>query len=410
MTYQLKKLKWMQWLAAGLLSLLILPTGLFAGLVVGTGEVVLADGVTLTANLPAPNPEEANEGAFEGGSTGTFEDTQENLSVPESVQRGGGIGFNIPTGASPSPLFGAQPFTQKLLRFEEFGPQPMQDAEDVTPGMSFPSPVDQQSGPDPVALDTFLGLNAQNFYPYPTKESNITDTNPWEQDIESFLGRDLVHPPAEGRPPGQFWSHQRYDEFFPQRYFVTAQAGARENGGVRDAMQTHHYALGEFGQNGLYHNTAGRPGFNGSTAGITIQFHPAMPIQHPNSLWTFDGTFPPKLLKVRYAEAVTMRHYNGLPIDPSANNGFGLHTLTTHEHNGHTPAESDGYTQAFFFPGQFYDYRWPIQLAGYDSINTSASDPKAGAPDGHGGITRIRGDYRETMSTHWFHDHMLDFT
>jgi hypothetical protein len=22
----------------------------------------------------------------------------------------------------------------------------------------------------------------------------------------------------------------------------------------------------------------------------------------------------------------------------------------------------------------------------------------------------IRGDWRETMSTHWFHDHMLDFT
>src|SRR5690606_11857938 len=27
--------------------------------------------------------------------------------------------FDIPTGAPPSPLFGAQPFTQKMLRFEE---------------------------------------------------------------------------------------------------------------------------------------------------------------------------------------------------------------------------------------------------------------------------------------------------
>jgi hypothetical protein len=26
------------------------------------------------------------------------------------------------------------------------------------------------------------------------------------------------------------------------------------------------------------------------------------------------------------------------------------------------------------------------------------------------GRINIRGDWRETMSTHWFHDHMLDFT
>ncbi len=36
--------------------------------------------------------------------------------------------------------------------------------------------------------------------------------------------------------------------------------------------------------------------------------------------------------------------------------------------------------------------------------------PRAGAPDGKGGINQIPGDWRETMSTHWFHDHMLDFT
>lgn len=135
-----------------------------------------------------------------------------------------------------------------------------------------------------------------------------------------------------------------------------------------------------------------------------------MPKQDPTSLWTFDGTLPPKLLKVRYGEPLVMRHYNALPIDVTANRGFGIHTLTTHEHNGHSPAESDGYANAFFFPGQFYDYRWPIALAGHDSINTEATEMRAGAPDGNGGITKIPGDWRETMSTHWFHDHMLDFT
>jgi FtsP/CotA-like multicopper oxidase with cupredoxin domain len=189
----------------------------------------------------------------------------------------------------------------------------------------------------------------------------------------------------------------------------------------------HGYAVGEFGPGGLYHNVAGLPSTDGSTNGINVRFHPDMPVQEHESLWTFDGTLPPKLLMVRYGQPVLMRHYNALPIDPGANRGFGLHTISTHEHNGHSPAESDGFATAFFFPGQFYDYRWPIQLAGYDTINTSATDPRAAFPcapgetlwtnDAHpgpktcqNGTIKIRGDWRETMSTHWFHDHMIDFT
>jgi len=40
--------------------------------------------------------------------------------------------------------------------------------------------------------------------------------NPWKMDIENFLGRDLYSQPAEGRPPGPLWAHQRYDEFYPK--------------------------------------------------------------------------------------------------------------------------------------------------------------------------------------------------
>jgi hypothetical protein len=82
---------------------------------------------------------------------------------------------------------------------------------------------------------------------------------------------------------------------------------------------------------------------------------------------------------------------------------------------------------ASVFPGQYYDYRWPMQLAGYDTINTNAKDPRAAFPCAPGetlwvnddspglktcdhGTIKIRGDWRETMSTHWFHDHMMDFT
>lgn len=352
--------------------------------------------------------EEANQGAFEGGFTESSDDAAVENSISKENQREKGLFFNIPTNGAPSPLFGAEPFTQQFLRFEEFGYQQFNFSQlGYGFGNKLPQPPDAQSIPGNTELDVFLsGL----LFPLPTRESNTAHTNPWESAIEDYLGRDLIHPPAEGRPPGEGWAHQRWDEFHPKKFFKTVQTGARTNGGIRDWKQRHRYVSGEFGPGGLYHNTTGNEGFDGTTHGIEVRFHPNMPIQDPLALWTFDGTFPPKLLMARYGEPLIMRHYNALPIDVSANRGFGLHTISTHEHNGHNPAESDGYTNAFFFPGQFYDYRWPMTLAGTDTINVTASDPKAGMPTDDGGIENIKGDWHETMSTHWFHDHMLDFT
>jgi len=341
----------------------------------------------------------ANEGAFEGGLTGTEVDPELN-GIPEGQL----LGTNIPSGIKPSPMFGARPFSQRMLLFEEFGTQPL--SLPATPGLPLPSVPDAFSCPNGAELDAFL---AQPMWPAPTRECNDALLNPWDLRIDEFLGREC-NSPAEGRPPGEGWSHQRWDEFPPQVCIQSAQTGARTNGGLRDSLQRHQYSKGEFAPGGLYHNTVGAPGFDGTTRGLEVRFHPSMPVQSPLALWTFDGTVPPKLLMARYGEAVLFRHYNALPIDPSANMGFGLHTISTHEHNGHNPAESDGFMNAFSFPGQFYDYRWPMIIAGHDTMNTSALDPRAGAPDGNGGIKRLRGDYRETMSTHWFHDHMLDFT
>ncbi|HXV21483.1 MAG TPA: multicopper oxidase domain-containing protein [Desulfuromonadales bacterium] len=364
----------------------------------------------------------ANEGTLEGPN-GALIDPGANNVVQEALQQPDGD-FNVPTNSRPSPLFGALPFTQQMLRFEEFGTEPL-SATGPVPANSFPAPVSSASGPAPAALESFLAQ--PGIAPFPSEFANTLDENPWKAQVASYLGRELEAPPAEGRPPGRGWAHQRWNEFFPQIFYKTAQAGARVNGGFRDSRQLHRYQAGEFGPGGLYHNTAGVPGTEGTTSGIAIRFHPAMPIQNPDALWTFDGTLPPKLLMVRYGQPVLMRHYNALPIDPSVNRGFGIHTISTHEHNGHNPAESDGYTNAFFFPGQFYDYRWPITLAGYDTINTSATDPRAAFPCSPGetlfvndanpgrktcqdGKIQIRGDWRETMSSHWFHDHMLDFT
>jgi len=235
----------------------------------------------------------------------------------------------------------------------------------------------------------------------------------WSKSVETCypeLAGQMAGSPIEGRPPGEWFAHQRWAEFKPAVYFQTAMAGARVNGGTRDKVQMHGYRRGEFAPGGLYYNTTGLPGFNGTTKGIPIRMHPNFPVQDRNSVWTFDGTLPPKLLMARYGVPILFRHFNALPIDESANNGFGLHTITTHEHNGHNPAESDGFAGAFFYPGQFYDYRWPMQLAGRDTVNTNATDPRAGTPDGRGGTLKIPGDYREVESTHWFHDHMIDHT
>lgn len=261
---------------------------------------------------------------------------------------------NIPTGLPPSPLFGVQPFTQPMLRF------------DVLPR-------------NPVST-----LN-----PFPTAEANQT-----QQLLNTAL--EGVRPgdtgPIEGRPPGPIWAHQGFDLFPPQVAMEVTQEGAKTNTvynpGVPSSL-----------------NSGVNP-----TQSIPLKFHPGLPTQNPLAVWTFNGTIPPKLALARYGEPVLFRHHNLLPFDITQNGGFGRHTISTHKHNAHHGAENDGFTGAFFFPGQFYDYHWPIVLGGFRSINTAATDPRAGSPTDAGGILKIPGDWHETMSTHWFHDHMFSFT
>jgi manganese oxidase len=246
-------------------------------------------------------------------------------------------GSSVPTGAPPSPLFGAKPFTQAMPRFE--------------------------------VLNRGNNVFTGDLDPVPTRLANQTS-------ITMAPEFGSVQGPCEGRPPGEDWAHQRWDEFLPKVCVEATQEGAKTNP-------------------------------NGN---IEFRFHPSMPIQDPLKAWTFNGTIPPKLVIGRYGEPILFRHHNRLPADVTKNGGFGRHTITTHEHNGHNGAESDGFTGAFFFPGQYYDYRWPMILAGHDSINVDATDPRAAAPDDNGGTYKVPGDWHETMSTHWFHDHMFSFT
>ncbi|HYL97700.1 MAG TPA: multicopper oxidase domain-containing protein [Blastocatellia bacterium] len=256
----------------------------------------------------------------------------------------------IPTGSPASPLFGVQPFTQPMPRFDVLPRNPL-----------------------------------SSLSPAPMAQANTT-----QQSVPAILGGGTG--PIEGRPPGPIWAHQQFSTLPPQVAVEVSQLGAQPNT--------------------AYNPTVASTLNSGINAGATVppRFHPNLPDQNPLALWTFNGTLPPKLLIGRYGEPILFRHHNRLPFDPSQNGGFGRPTISTHEHNGHHGAENDGFTGAFFFPGQFYDYHYPVVLAGRSVINPGATDNRASSPADNGGLNNVPGDWHETMSTHWFHDHMFSFT
>ena len=183
--------------------------------------------------------------------------------------------------------------------------------------------------------------------------------------------------PMEGRPPGEFFAHQRWEEFFPK---------------VGYAMSWTQCAPG-------------------------TRFHPNFPDQAPNSVWcygtgnTHAGFMPPFLIKGRYGEPILTRIYNNTPVnrdDPGIE--FGRNETQLHFHNAHNGAESDGATGAHHFPGTFYDYRWSTTLARRDKINVNATDQRAAGPDDGSGIVKVPGDWREIQGTMWAHDHRFFFT
>ncbi|MDD1610311.1 MAG: hypothetical protein LUO95_06815 [Methylococcaceae bacterium] len=204
--------------------------------------------------------------------------------------------FNMPTDMTPSPLCingsCATEFTAKMLMFEEFG---LKDASSSSTSSStpFPVPSDCFGIPDGAALDNFL---KEDLHSIPTRKSDkldddvtpITASNPWATKVKDCLGlaADMAMP-ADGRPGGEDFAHQRWSEFPTQAYFQSAQTGARVNGGLRDKKQLHDYKKGEFGPNGLYYMDANGDGIPG-TAGISIKIHPNLPTQDPTQV--IDGT------------------------------------------------------------------------------------------------------------------------
>jgi len=145
----------------------------------------------------------------------------------------------------------------------------------------------------------------------------------------------------------------------------------------------------------------------GANAGVIV--HPGLPAQ---TFWGFnlggaDLTKDPPLspgpiLVARYGRPFLIRRHNALPA-ASQNGGFGAPEVSTHLHNFHSSADSDGgpcdpRQQRFFFRGQYYDYFHNAQFAGWNSTHPQ------------GNVPGVRGDVQEALGFLWYHDHRVDHT
>lgn len=268
----------------------------------------------------------------------------------------------VPTGTPRSPLGAVQKFSQPLPRLRVQSPTTM--TRDATTG--------DACYPAALGYDNAKRLSYHNDF-----SAYVGDPA-----LNPFRNKTTTRGPMEGRPPTEFFAHQRWDEFFPQ---------------VGYAMSWTQCAPG-------------------------TKFHPGLPDQNPNSVWCYgtgnvlQGLMPPPLIKGRYGQPICTRIFNNTPVERAQNGGFGRNETQLHFHNAHNGAESDGATGAHHFPGTFYDYRWSTTLARQDTKKTDGSlmyptgDRRASGPDGSGGLTLVPGDYREIQGTMWAHDHRFFFT
>ena len=103
------------------------------------------------------------------------------------------------------------------------------------------------------------------------------------------------------------------------------------------------------------------------------------------------ATFPGPTIVTHYQQPWLVRRFNELPTQ-SQNGGFGVPEISTHLHNFHSAPESDGGPCRWFFRGQYFDYYYTAQQAGFASTHQPF------------------GDINESLSTLWYHDHRIDHT
>ncbi len=131
-------------------------------------------------------------------------------------------------------------------------------------------------------------------------------------------------------------------------------------------------------QHQLYQQYPPKKFYNFDVTEFPWEFHPQLP---KSLVWGYQGTSPGPMIVGRYGEPILVRMNNKLPADHT---GFGTPSITTHMHNMHAAAESDGFPDDYIDTGYYHDHHYANFPAG--------------------------GDWREMLATLWYHDHMDDYT
>ena len=158
-------------------------------------------------------------------------------------------------------------------------------------------------------------------------------------------------------PPPDPKSHQRWDDFVPQKYYIQ------------------------------------------ELTEIQWKYHSDFPYNQGSWSYGMNGIIPGETFIANYGEPLFIRRINNLPPVGQGHVKFALPSSTIHTHNGHQASESDGFPADFTFPGEFWDHHYPSVYAGCDKLHEGLP---ADAP--------YVGDPRESLTTLWYHDHRLDFT
>ena len=174
--------------------------------------------------------------------------------------------------------------------------------------------------------------------------------------------------PIEGRPPGEVFAHQRWDEFFPKVGYVFSLSHESLQGKTSFPAMTLSSAMVVLR---IWHQTpSGR-----MPEATRPSLHLQGPYRRPSSrVATANPSSPASITTCRPIGTRT-----------AVSGATSTNCTSTTPHNG---AESDGAANVHHFPGTFYDYRWSTTLARRDKINIDASDPNTGGPDNGTGIVK----------------------
>ena len=131
-------------------------------------------------------------------------------------------------------------------------------------------------------------------------------------------------PESALNPPPDPASHQRYNDFLPQKFYI-------------QRMQEGKW---------VYHSD---PPYNQGAWGYTM-----------------DGIVPGPTFITKYGEPLFVRRLNELPPVGTGKVTWALPSFSIHTHNGHQASESDGFPSDFADPGEFWDHHYPSFPAGND--------------------------------------------